>query len=176
MIRDGERAATVDSWSADASRTRTRSAPTRPPNLAHERRDADEPQRRLARPDPRPTARRVAPPGYVGRRPLAPVPEPGALVDRLRPARPRARRRHDVAAPRTRQVLLDRVVEPRRVLRGPDGGVDRPGGGRRRSQVTRRSNPCADPRGGPASDRRAPGDAGRALARRVPPCARYGAN
>src|SRR3954470_24892941 len=49
------------------------------------------------------------------------APQPRAVLARLRPARPRAGRRRVAAAARARQVLRDRVVEPRRVLLGPDG-------------------------------------------------------
>src|SRR4051812_23741606 len=127
--RDGP-TATLGPWPPAASRPRTRSHSLRPPIGAHERPDADEPQRRFARPAPGPRARCVTPADGVPRRPLGPLPQPGAVVDRLRPARSRARGGHDIAAPRARQVLLDRLVEPRRVLRGPDRGADRPGGGR----------------------------------------------
>src|SRR5947208_1483767 len=114
-LGDG-RTATVAPWPSAASRTPTRSDAGRPPIVAYERPDADEPQRRLARPAPEPRARRVPPPAEGARLAVSPVPQPRAVVDRLRPARPRPRGGHDLAAPRARQVLLDRLVEPRRVL------------------------------------------------------------
>src|SRR3954451_6821145 len=123
-LGDG-RTATVGQWPPAASRMPTRAHPPRPPIAAHERPDADEPQRRLARPAPEPRARRVPPPPEGARLAVSPLPEQGAVVDRLRPARPRARGGFDVAAPRARQVLLDRLLEPRRVLRRPDRGAHR---------------------------------------------------
>src|SRR3954452_17516822 len=109
------RTATVGPW-PPASRTPSRSDAGRPPIVAYERPDADEPQRRLARPAPEPRARRVPPPPEGARVAVSPLPQQGAVVGRLSPARPPTRGGFDVAAPRARQVLLDRLLEPRRVL------------------------------------------------------------
>ena len=70
-----------------------------------------------------------------GRR-LAAVPQPGALLARLQRPGAGPRRRPDGAAARAGQVLRHLQPEPRRVLPGPGGRPEGPGGGRARRRTT----------------------------------------
>src|SRR5829696_1155020 len=143
MTRNGERTARVAPWPPAQSRLRAIAARAPPLDVLWRRRDADEHQRCSKAADTEPRARE-APRTHLARHRLAPPAEPGALVDRLQPSRPRARGGYVVAAPRTGQVLRHRLVQPGRVLRGADRRADRSGGGGNRSQVARRPNAGAD--------------------------------
>ena len=96
----------------------------------------------------KPHAEVVAPAGRPRRERADAAPQPRALVARLQRPRARARRGPDGAAARAGQVLLDLLVEPRRVLHGARRRPAGPGAlGRRasaRPTAGRRSEALAE--------------------------------